>query len=313
MKYSEKILKRFIKDYSLPIHIPTEEMINYYIDLYDPVFNSKEKWNMFTTELGKFKFEEEFLSAEHEIITKIIRGIEENPIYQEFISCEMDAYMPIHKDIEGVPFVKTVNLYTPSNNGKYFISIDMKKANYQALKMFSSSLVFNTNTYEEMVAKFTDSEYFKNSKHIRQVVFGQLNMGRITRQERYLNEKVLKYILRTGYPKDKIITFTTDEIIIECTPQMFLGTKGCEFLAKDIYERIGIEVKVEDFRLKYIGNDTYIKEHDEGIPPTFKGGSVTYFPQAYKAYMGLPLEERDMYFRYEDQIAEFIKPMEWLV
>lgn len=313
MKYSEKILKRFIKDYSLPIQIPMEGMMDYYIDLYDPVFNTKEKWNMFTSELDKFPSEEEFLTEENRIINKIVDKIKNNPIYNEFITCDIDTMIPIHADVDGVPFVKTVNLYTPSNNGKYFISMDMKKANYQALKMFSSSLVFNTNTYEEMVSKFTDSKYFKNSKHIRQVVFGQLNMNRIARQERFLNEAVLKCVIDTGYPKDKIITFTTDEIIIECTPQMFLGASGCTTLQNHIYETTGIEVRVEDFKLIYMGNNTYVKEHPNGISPTFKGGSSVYFPQAYKAYMHLPLNKRDMYFKYEDQLAEFVKPLEWLV
>lgn len=313
MNYSEKILKKFIKDYSLPIQVATNEMLPYYIDLYDPIYSTKQKWEMFKETVSKFDTDEGFLSYGQELTDRVIDAIKSTEAYNYFTTCDPDVVMPIHKELGGIPYKKSINIYKPYNTNKYFISIDLRKANYQALRFFDSDIVLGSDTYEDMIGQFTSLGYFKQSKFIRQVIFGNLNNPRITRYERCLNEKVLDWILRTNYPKDKIVDFTTDEIILECQPQVFLGSRGCNIIQEEIYKYSGVNVKVEDFRLKYIGNDTYIKEHPDNIPPTFKGGSSVYFPQAYKAYMNMPLKEEDLYFMYEKQLAQFKQPMKWEV
>ena len=311
MNYKENTLKRFVKDYSLPIQVYTNDMLLYYIDLYDTVYHTKDKWRMFEDAVNQCGGEDKFISYTNELTNHIVNTIKDTTAYNEFINCDIDTIIPVNDSIEGIKYVKSSNIYTPNNHGKYFVSFDLKKANYQALRGFSKGIVLDTNSYEEFIEQFTDMEYVKQSKYIRQVIFGNLNMNRITRQERFLNEWVLHWLINTGYPKDKIIVFTTDEIIIECQPQMFLGNGACEVIEKSIYNYTGLDVKVEDFKLKYIGNNTYVKEHASKVP-TFKGGSAIYFPQAYKAYMNIPLEDKDLLFMYEKQLAKFVKPLKWI-
>ena len=64
------------------------------------------------------------------------------------------------------------------------------------------------------------------------------------------------------------------------------------------------------FKLNYIGNNTYIKEHKDS-KPTFKGCSSVYMPQAVKAYYNIPIEDTDMLFQYEKQLAKFVTPLKW--
>lgn len=313
MKYSEKTLKRFVNDFSLPIQVPTNEMIPYYVELYDPVYSTKQKWDMFKSVVSKFSTEEEFVDYCYKLTDEVINTIKSTEAYEYFKNCDIDAILPIHNELFEIPYKKSINLYKQTNDGKYFISIDLRKANYQALRFFDSDIVLGSDTYEDMIERFTNEEYFKQSKSIRQIIFGNLDTKRIPHCERFLTEKVLDWVNKTNYPKDKIIEFTTDELILECQPQVFLGTRGCNIIQEEIYKYSGVNVKVEDFRLKYIGNDTYIKEHPDNIPPTFKGGSSVYFPQAYKAYMNMPLKEEDLYFMYEKQLAQFKQPMKWEV
>lgn len=311
-QYREETLKRFVKDYSLPIQPCTNELMPYYIDLYNPIFETQKKWQLFEDVLTHFKSEEEFLCYGNELTDTITKQITATPVYNEFNTCNLDNMMPVNQKVRGVTYVKGVNLYIPNNHEQYFISVDLRKANYQALRAFSKGIVLDTDSYDQLIEKFTDLEYFKNSKQIRQVIFGNLNMGRITRQVRFLNEKVLCRILDSGYTAEDILVFTTDEIIIKCKEPKFISKEACETMEQDIYDYTGLNAKVESFKLVNIYNDTYVKEHENELP-TFKGGSSIYFPQVYKAYMGIPLEERDLYFMYEKHLAKFEKPLDIVI
>lgn len=308
--YNEHVLKRFTKDFYLPIQPCTNELMSYYIDLYDPIFKTREKWQLFEETLAHFKYDDEFLCYGNTLTNTITEQITSTSAYKEFITCDVDDVMPVNQKVKGVPYVKSVNLYKPDNHGKYFISIDLVKANYQALKTFSKDIVLGTDSYDQLISKFTDMDYYKSSKCIRQVIFGNLNMSRITRQVRYLNEKVVNLLIDKGYTPEDILVFTTDEIILKCNNQDFMDKEFCKHLEYDIYVNTGLNARVESFKLINILDDTYAKEHKEDLP-TFKGGSSVYFPQVYKKYMNLPLEERDLYFLYEKHLAKFEEPLKF--
>lgn len=305
------ILKRFCKDYSLPINVYDPELIEYYINLYDYILQTKSKYELLKTTLAEFDNDKDaFLSYSHQLSEKIINSVEQTEGYNKFITCNMDEYMSIHNEVEGIKYVKSVNLYNPDNSGKYFVSIDMRKANFQALWYFDSNIVFGTNSYDDFISLFTDKAYFKESKEIRQTVFGKLTNGRLQRQERSIMEKVLKFILHYGYPINipvsAVKVFTTDEIILEGRIEELTPLD----LAHEIFVNTGIRTKVEPFKLEYLGNNAYVKVHNNA-PPTFKGCSSVYFPQMYKTYMGLPLQEEDLYFMYEKKLAKFTEPLKW--
>ena len=73
------------------------------------------------------------------------------------------------------PVVKTGDIYKPMFDGACFFSLDLKKANYHVLKFYHPNLVLNTHTYEDFIGQFTEFDYIRKSKYIRQVIFGNLN------------------------------------------------------------------------------------------------------------------------------------------
>ena len=170
--------------------------------------------------------------------------------------------------------------------------------------------ILTSESYEDFISRFTEIELFKVSKHIRQVLFGQLNMNRITHMERYLTGFVLsKLIENLEFTSDNVKIYTHDEIIIETNN--FYDDIRCDCLRNLIYNLTsGVEVHVESFMLKYVGNNTYLKIHKNSVP-TIKGGSSVYIPQLIKAYKHMPLQDEDLYFQYEKQLAKFINSLSW--
>lgn len=317
MIYKESTLRRFIKDYSLPIQPATNELMPYYIELYDEQFDTKRKWELFQSTVSKFVNEEAFMNYGTKLIETASDAIKQLPAYQRFASLtDIDSKIPIQKEVRGVPYTKSVNIYNPDNAGNFFISIDMKNANYQSLRYWDPEIVFNTDTYYDFISKFTVMEYFKQSKHIRQTIFGHLDT-KITRLERSMNESVLKTVFLFGFKPEDVVTFTTDEIILSINEDIYYNNPNV--ISPDTHDRLdttikhyaGIDVKVEPFLLIGVGNNTYVKVHNNGDKPTFKGGSSIYFPQVYKYFKNLPLEDRDLYFMYEKQLAKFAEPMKW--
>ena len=310
----EQTCKKFIKDFSLPIQVTNPEFLPYYIDLYDDLFDTRKKWKIFESSLNQFDNEQLLAEEEHHLIFEVVDLIKNSKEYQQFTSCDIDKVVPITKEIDGVPFTKSVNIYNKDNHDKYFLSIDLKKANYQSLKTFMNGInkpnILTSDSYEDFISRFTEIELFKISKHIRQVLFGQLNMNRITHMERYLTGFVLSKLIQSlEFTPDNIKTYTHDEIIV--STNSFYDSVRCNCLKNLIYDLTsGIEVHVESFKLKYVGNNTYFKVHEVDVP-TIKGGSSVYIPQLLKAYRHQPLQDEDLYFQYEKQLAKFINPLTW--
>ena len=64
--------------------------------------------------------------------------------------------------------IPSSDIYKPTNDGKRFISIDMKKANFHSLKAFAPDIFDNADTWEDFMRKFTDDEHIIGSKYVRQ-------------------------------------------------------------------------------------------------------------------------------------------------
>ena len=82
-------------------------------------------------------------------------------------------------------------VYHISNQNEYFLSVDLVSANFQALNFLDPRLVHECNNYYEFISKFTDLEYFKNCKLIRQQIFGKL----IPKIQLYAEKTIMRLLL----------------------------------------------------------------------------------------------------------------------
>ena len=168
------------------------------------------------------------------------------------------------------------------------------------------------------IEKFTDIEYFKHAKQLRQVLFGKLNGKRTSSIEKYISNLFAKELTKRYEGKMKPYSIKTDEIILK-----FLGTEE-EFkkLCVKNEEFNGFRFRVNKFKLvskdfKRGNSDknltAYIKEdYLNGGKRTLHCVPDTYYPQVYKLLNGMELSDSDLVFYYNHELAKFMYPLELL-
>ena len=298
---SKQLLMRFVKDYSIPINIFDEKYFNYFLDLYDPLYGCKKLYRDFCNYVDLFEDEDAFFKNQSELITEISLHIVENEKYKNFTSFDTSIYKPLVD-------VSQKNIYNHLNVDKFLFSIDLKKANFASLKYFDKSLVNNYETYEDFIKQYNDHDYIINSKNLRQVIFGQLNVKRQQIIQKYIisifAEELIKVI-----SKERIISASSDEIVIDIDDIFNIElVKQLTNIVNNKASLLDVNVNVSCFKLKELSNPKYgfVKEHlNDKIE--FKACNKLFFARAYKEYFNLPLHDYDFLFYHEGELAKFIK------
>lgn len=302
--FSHSVLKRFVKDYSLPIQLIREPYFDYYINLYDNQYNTKEKYQLLCDTVATCGSEDNFMNEYHRIKDDILNTIKSTEAYSEFINGDMNKYAVLQNNYS------RNNIFNESNVGKYFISIDLKKANFQAMKSHNPKLVLGANTYDEFMNKFTDLNYMIESKYIRQVIFGNMNPKRQIKIQQFLTNKILNKLLNKVIIESKQIKMVSpDEIVFE------VGYLGFNIVELDnvlsyICNDLNLNVEIEYYKLEqikpfkffvkqFVGTNDYELMCIPGV----------YAAQVYKIYNGLEINDYDKSFFYENQVAKFEKSL----
>lgn len=315
---TKKFYQRFAKDYNLPINVFDDEMFTYYMRLYD--FFPNDIFEE-TTEMIVDDFHdnvEEWLNYCAEVRDNAISELVNNPLYEQFNTSPMTSY-----DIKYPCGERSV--YTQETDGKMFISIDLKKANFQALKYVG--VLKDYDTYEKFIKHVGGDDYIANSKYLRQVIFGKCNPSRQIKVEKFLMCRVYDGInIKMNNHGWELYSFNSDELIYQATDKVYKnnllntseGIKQCtrEFLANIngiISRYLDIDTTVECFTIKRLpivnsnGNtvDAYVKKDFITGKEKLKKASTTFYPQIYKLWKNMPIIEKDRVFYFENQLATF--------
>lgn len=304
-----KLRQRFVKDYNLPINVFDEKLFNYYIELYD--FFPKEKWENLKTMIDE-KYNgnvELWLDYCANVRDKAIDYVMGTQRYFDFNNCDLSKYK-LTKNIGEHSY------YTEATNGCRFISIDLKKANFQALKYVG---VVEESTYDELIEKVGGDDYIKGSKYLRQVIFGKMNPGRTVTVEKHIMEKIMKYadeVLPIGF---ELYSQNSDELVYKLSDNNFLGDINiiCRVLEKVVLDNLNIEVRAEYVEVKKLpivncndsNIDAFVRTNLNTGEVVLKKASTTFYPQIYKLWKGFPIEDRDLIFYDNDQLAKFLEPL----
>lgn len=294
-------LKRFVKDQKIPINVLVEPYFSYFLNMYEPHFGTMTAYRKFEKAVEEAGGEDAFLDMYYRVRDHILEELKGRRIYQDFLSADMSKYEVKDLDLKNV---KKTDVYSSDNVGKYFCSIDMRRANFQVMRLFDKSMVFDCDTYEEFISKFTDSEYIRESKYTRQVIFGNLNPKRQIHMEKYYMTQVLKFLLEKRLiAQDSIRVLNNDEIVLEAID--IISDGALCFLEDAVRGSLGIDVKASSFQLKDLGDGCFVKEF-QGGSFEFKNVPSTFFAQVYKKYFNMPIEPMDKVFMYEGKLAQFI-------
>lgn len=302
---STKLKERFCKDMGIPIKLFKEPYFENRLRLYDKQYNALSKYQSFLELLGKFNSEQEYFEVYNKLKDDIINYLGSSEAMERFKNEDMNKFAVKNQNYP------RRDIFKETNDNRVFISIDMKKANFTALRHYDSSIVGDNEIYEEFVGMFTEYEHFKESKYIRQVVFGNQSPKRQVTYEKYLMDKVLGDVLDFVLP-DKIVSFSNDEVVIDITDYQEAYRNG---LIKEIIPCIverhgyfGIKLKQENFLLRKIpGSSGYVKKFLDSDEYEFKCLDALEMPFVLRAYAGEPVREEDKVFYQEGRLAKLIE------
>lgn len=300
--YGKHILKRWSNDFDVPIKVYEEPYFSYFIDLYDDVFNSKSKLLLLDKALENFKTEEDFLAYNNSTTDNIVSHIMDKQEYKDFISMDMDKYAIKSSYPKG-------DIYKKQNTGKFFVSIDLIKANFQTLTYINSNLVDGCKSYDEFISKFTNLSYIKQSKYIRQVIFGKLNPKRQLKIARFLIEKIIDFLFTKGLISYENISMASyDELVFEineCEIEKFVNIE--EALKEEIKSNLNLDVDIEIFKLNSIADKYFIREFKNKKGYSFSCVPSMYFAQVFKKYNNIAINDNDLVFVHENKLAKFLE------
>lgn len=305
MEVSEKLKERFCKDCNIPLKLFKEPYFTDRLQLYDSYYNTLDKWNIFVRELEKYKREQDYLEEYNRVKDAAINDIKLSDGYNRFNEEDMGKYSVKYKDLP------SKDIYKPSNVGKLFISIDMRKANFSALKFYDKSIFSNADTWEKFIGGYTENKHIVNSKYIRQVILGNCNPRRQVTYEKYLMDLVLEVLIdELGYSASDIAFFSNDEIVIDMEKYKDCINKQ-KILEMVVNVRFNIPFRIELFYLhKITGTDGYYKEIVRNIIEReyeFKCLNNYILPFVLRKFNREEITENDKVFYHEGLLSKFME------
>lgn len=300
---TERLKERFCKDLNLSIKIFKEPYFTERLHLYDKQYNCIEKYENFVRLVEKCGGEQQYFNLYNKVKDDAIQYLNNNE-YMKYFSQEEDFSK---FKIKNTGFPKN-DIYHSINDGKCFISFDMKKGNFTALKHYDKRIVGNCDKYENFLGLFTKESHLLYSKYIRQVIFGNVNPRRQVTYEHYLMDIVLTKVLEY-FPKESVVFFSTDEIVVEIEKDLYAEKyRYAEEIVRFALEQ-NIDIRAELFILhKITETDGYIKEFlcgNNGIE--IKGINHIVMPFVLRKLYNEEITENDAVFLYENMLVKLLE------
>lgn len=292
-----KFRKMVTKAHKLPIHVLQSPYFEYLLKLYDPIYNCKRAYAIALFHLYMDYQKEDFnegvkywVEDEDRVKDNIIQDIKNNSKIESFYdaSANLAPKVPLPSN----------NFYCEENDGKYFISIDFTKANFNIFRKFG---IIEEESYYDFISKYTENETFRNSSYLRQSAFGNVAPKRQKILEKYyLSELVEK--IEEEVPDSKKYAIGSDELIVENEDSNIHDV---------IMKYTPLPVTVKEFKLKLLDSErqVYVKDFVNEYGFEIKNAPAHYFPQYFKCYMDLQLNDYDLVFYYDGELASFHKPV----
>ena len=307
----KQLRSKFVRDFQLPIQVVQSPYFEQHLKLLEDSHGANTKY-LILLETIRDKFDgnmQKFLEYRHSVEDQILSYILNSEAYKDFNSDKNGI-------VGETPVVGSPELYTKEQCNHFFVSYDMVKANFQALRFANLAIVRDCETYEQFIEKFTDIDYFKYAKQLRQSIFGKLNGKRTSALEKLISNKFAKELASRFEGKMKLYSIKTDEIILK-----FNGTEE-EFnkLNVENEEFSGFKFRVNKFKLlsqdfKHATSErlltAYIKEdYLNGHRRTLHCVPDTYYPQVYKLLNGMEINDSDLVFYFDHELSRFLYPLE---
>ncbi len=251
MVITDRLKERFCKDCNVPLRLFKEPYFTDRLNLYDKYYNTLEKWDTFIKELENYKCEQDYFEEYNRVKDSAISDIKESFGYKQFIEDDMNKYAVTHTDLP------TKDIFKPSNDGKLFISIDMRKANFSAgYKQFIED---DMNKYAVTHTDLPTKDIFKPSndgklfisidmrkanfsalKNYDSSIFDRANtweefIGKYTDNKHIINSKYIRQVILGNCNPRRQVTYEKYLMggILDYIHEFFIHISNCVFFSND--------------------------------------------------------------------------------
>lgn len=311
---SHAVRRRFTKDHGLPIQIVQDPYFGHMLDLFEPFFGCRSKLALLLDEVRDCGSEDAFFSRSDRLIDTVCDAIQATESYQRFSQDDLDRYT-LDPSRYG-----SDSLYHPDNDGRAIIAVDLVKANYQALRYHDPALVLDTFRYAELVSRFTDRPYHRQSKPIRQVIFGRLQPKKQQRIQRWIVRHLMDKVAGLRGIGGGVREVSADEFAVVSNDRAalegFVVVTSDARLERDlaaIREALAatpFEYRATPYRLHQLaGTSFYVKVFFDGRLPEPKCVPSFCLPQVLRHLTDQPIRQGDLVFFHEGFPAQYRRPV----
>ncbi len=280
-----KDIKSFCKLFDL--NVPNFNEFDYYINQYKKLWRWKDMDDLISL----------YESAESQIEDIFKYKIDKSNEIIDFLK-NTRAYNELNDDnlIPDLPTNKNFTLV----EGKKYLSIDLKMANWQVLKKYDPSFLNELgDTYSQFLDKFNIHPVFHKSKHFRQYIFGNLNPKRQIKAQRVIINDVINRL--SGIDGLNLEFIKNDEVVFSYDDITSLRIRELEDIIKNESYNVKIfktDIK-EDFRI-----NIYLDFYENELYRELTGcNGSKYFIFLKKYILNESLDVRDLYFRFDGDLA----------
>ena len=291
-----KDLKNFCKLYN--INIPVEEHKDYYLDVLRKAGNT-ELNNLINIYTEYEKNINDPFSHKMRCMDSLINKLKNTQVYQKF-NTDPELTTLFSQKID------TVNTFIQStyNSDNIYLSIDISKANYTALKYHDEHNELGSS-WDNFLDINNIPEVFKHSKSFRQHVLGNLNPKRFQRQQILWMVELVNKLKENNHQLGELVLLTHDEIIYKLTKEEYEKYDSSHPI--NFYSTSVINFKLTFYTLENIGDKKFIKKSFNGNKQLFGVEGNMYYMYLKKYILNEPYDERDLLFKVDKRVVKWME------
>lgn len=319
---TKQLHRKFIKDFNLPLQVVQEPYFSERLKYLEEDYGANTNYlNLLETIRDHFgSHQNKFMEYGHSLADRIVGDIVNSDAYKKDFLRLLPTKQEIEQHNRSIKdkITNGKKLYTQEQDGCMFVSFDMKKANFQLIRYTCPAVLHDAKTYEEYISNFTDFDYFKFSKGLRQAIFGKVSPKEVSQAELCISSEFFLYMNGLIGEKYEPYSINNDEVIFKFkgTEEEFLRDKlvdgndvefkGITFRAtKFILHSRVFQLATSDQQLVVFEKEDILKAHKR----TLACCPATYHPQVYKALRGVEIGSNDLVFYYEHELCKFMYPI----
>ena len=260
----------------------------------DPYLNLRNWFALLSDVMHFVGGEKEFISKHFDLQSQIVEDIKKSPAYNAWkdlvVTPKKLSYT--QKPVAGSDVKPTYsnkglsnNIYCIENNGKYFMSIDLKAANFQVLR---TNGLITEKTWPEYTAKFINHPYFGRLKVLRMKILSDPALYPSKQSALWSNTTldILSSIIERGVMNEEdFAIWNSDEIVFHVDKESMAGAKvKCTDYLKKYFPDLDLEVNV--FQLQHVDKTKqYFAKIDQTTNKIdFKCANAQEFPHAVELW-----------------------------